>query len=313
MYPNNEIPNQVEYKSTKEMFEANNKAKYLIWFVLFGIMLFVMLILQLTGYLHLIIKRDDYLKMYEDYFINEKASNPASFANIKFRNNVISGTFITLVFLATIILYFISFIKCLIKKDYSQHSMILTFSLPIVFIFILLNFLFSGSGYWNIQSKDVAKIISIVNSTLFLISYLAFYLQIRRIVRKFALLKAYLAAQQANNMDINNSSFDTMFNQVYMNSENNVVTNAPQTSKSNLYRQKLELLDDAQLKAMAEKLSIYGSAEFSREQLIDKIALIFEEKEMKTSFAQNNENDNKTTEENKKDNNDLNKNDKDIN
>jgi hypothetical protein len=148
---------------------------------------------------------------------------------------------------------------------------------------------------------------------IFVFSYPFIFRQIKKVISEFYKLKAYYRsiqngglfnqlfsqfAQQNDNQSFssnqkNNQTTENNGNNVVLNEQTNQNSNA-QDSKFNYYKNNLSTLEKENLVIMAKKLNIYNPEEFSKEQLIEKIALLFSDNntnEVKESSSNNNSNE----------------------
>ena len=151
-----------------------------------------------------------------------------------------------------------------------------------------------------------------VNSLIFVFSYPFIFRQIKKVISEFYKLKAYYRSiqngglfnqlfSQFSQQNDNQSFSNQKNNQTTENNGNNVVLNEQmsqnsntQDSKFNYYKNNLSTLEKENLVIMAKKLNIYNPEEFSKEQLIEKIALLFSDNntnEVKESSSNNNSNE----------------------
>ncbi|SYV89715.1 Uncharacterised protein [Metamycoplasma alkalescens] len=139
------------------------------------------------------------------------------------------------------------------------------------------------------------------------IGYFGFYFPCSTIIKMFRYVKT---KEQLKKLGANGDPLN-MLNQMFANnaSQNELETEKKLSEKNTLpfvindldenkannqkaidFRAQLETLDDKKIILMAQKLNIFGAAELSREQLIDKIIMIFENIK-KDQDQNNNEND----------------------
>lgn len=281
-----------ECNSIKELFDKNNRSKYLPWFIFFALFLTIVFVLQFGGFLHLVINRTTYFDHWADILrTSGKNLNGTQIAAIVSRSYVQRVSFAsisTILHLVILVYFIVETVRTNLKKDYSLFSRVLGHLITLLGFFItinlIFNFIFTFSGF---ASWDINGILSFAATLTFVFAFIFIYMmRVRRIIYKFA-YETFLINQK-NSSQTNDvfSQLNNIFNANSNTSNNNessenVILGAATTSSTtnHEYRAKLQALERDQLINMANKLNIYGADEFSNEQLIDKIATIFEEKQ----------------------------------
>lgn len=296
-----------QYGNVQEMFKAKNK-NATPWFISLLVIFVVMIFVQLAGIIHGFILRESYIENIN----NLLEKKDASLADKAYRSLLITSSFYLVVLLVVTFWYIASFAKCIKNKDYSLFSSILLFIIPFIFFVILVNFIFNWNQILNLRSWNLIQITSLVNSLIFVFSYPFIFRQIKKVISEFYKLKAYYRsiqngglfnqlfnqfAQQNDNQSFsnqkNNQTTENNGNNVVLNEQMNQNSNT-QDSKFNYYKNNLSTLEKENLVIMAKKLNIYNPEEFSKEQLIEKIALLFSDNntnEVKESSSNNNSNE----------------------
>lgn len=297
-----------QYGNVQEMFKAKNK-NATPWFISLLVIFVVMIFVQLAGIIHGFVLRESYIENIN----NLLEKKDALLADKAYRSLLITSSFYLVVLLVVTFWYIASFAKCIKNKDYSLFSSILLFIIPFIFFVILVNFIFNWNQILNLRSWNLIQITSLVNSLIFVFSYPFIFRQIKKVISEFYKLKAYyrsiqngglfnqLFSQFAQQNDNQSFSSNQKNNQATENNGNNVVLNEQtnqnsntQDSKFNYYKNNLSTLEKENLVIMAKKLNIYNPEEFSKEQLIEKIALLFSDNntnEVKESSSDNNSNE----------------------
>ena len=296
-----------QYGNVQEMFKAKNK-NATPWFISLLVIFVVMIFVQLAGIIHGFVLRESYIENIN----NLLEKKDALLADKAYRSLLITSSFYLVVLLVVTFWYIASFAKCIKNKDYSLFSSILLFIIPFIFFVILVNFIFNWNQILNLRSWNLIQITSLVNSLIFVFSYPFIFRQIKKVISEFYKLKAYyrsiqngglfnqLFSQFAQQNDNQSFSSNQKNNQTTENNGNNVVLNEQtnhsnaQDSKFNYYKNNLSTLEKENLVIMAKKLNIYNPEEFSKEQLIEKIALLFSDNntnEVKESSSNNNSNE----------------------
>lgn len=282
-----------ECNSIQELYEKNNRSKYLPWFIVFALFLTVVLILQIGAILHLGIKSQIYYDGWRDILTSSgrQGNQVTQLVERAFLQRIIFGTFIVGFSLTIYIYFIIETIRSNQKKDYSSFSKVLNSLISFVGFITTINLIFNlAFGNFRFVSWDINGILFFAATLTFVFAYIFIYtFKVRRIVYKFA-YEAFLINQK------NSSPVDDVFRNMFSgqstttpnkDANENVILGAAAvaaaTTANNEYRTKLQLLDREQLLNMANKLNIYGASEFSNEQLMDKIAAIFEEKQRTVS------------------------------
>lgn len=296
-----------QYGNVQEMFKAKNK-NATPWFISLLVIFVVMIFVQLAGIIHGFVLRESYIENIN----NLLEKKDASLADKAYRSLLITSSFYLVVLLVVTFWYIASFAKCIKNKDYSLFSSILLFVIPFIFFVIIVNFIFNWNQILNLRSWNLIQITSLVNSLIFVFSYPFIFRQIKKVISEFYKLKAYYRSiqngglfnqlfSQFSQQNDNQSFSNQKNNQTTENNGNNVVLNEQmsqnsntQDSKFNYYKNNLSTLEKENLVIMAKKLNIYNPEEFSKEQLIEKIALLFSDNntnEVKESSSNNNSNE----------------------
>lgn len=296
-----------QYGNVQEMFKAKNK-NAIPWFISLLVIFVVMIFVQLAGIIHGFVLRESYIENIN----NLLEKKDASLADKAYRSLLITSSFYLVVLLVVTFWYIASFAKCIKNKDYSLFSSILLFVIPFIFFVIIVNFIFNWNQILNLRSWNLIQITSLVNSLIFVFSYPFIFRQIKKVISEFYKLKAYYRSiqngglfnqlfSQFSQQNDNQSFSNQKNNQTTENNGNNVVLNEQmsqnsntQDSKFNYYKNNLSTLEKENLVIMAKKLNIYNPEEFSKEQLIEKIALLFSDNntnEVKESSSNNNSNE----------------------
>lgn len=296
-----------QYGNVQEMFKAKNK-NATPWFISLLVIFVVMIFVQLAGIIHGFVLRESYIENIN----NLLEKKDALLADKAYRSLLITSSFYLVVLLVVTFWYIASFAKCIKNKDYSLFSSILLFIIPFIFFVILVNFIFNWNQILNLRSWNLIQITSLVNSLIFVFSYPFIFRQIKKVISEFYKLKAYYRSiqngglfnqlfSQFSQQNDNQSFSNQKNNQTTENNGNNVVLNEQtsqnsnaQDSKFNYYKNNLSTLEKENLVIMAKKLNIYNPEEFSKEQLIEKIALLFSDNntnEVKESSSNNNSNE----------------------
>lgn len=286
-----------KYNSTEELFNEKKK-KYLIWWILFTAFLGLILFIQYATIIEQLVNKSNYINGYASQLSQDNTSKitPDSIYN----NIVITFTAWVAIFSAIYIWHIFSFVKAYNKKDYSQYSFILTGLFFMSIIFQVLSLIFSGASYFKFSKWDISKILKTASTFIYILVYFAVFIQCNKTIKIFRALKIDLMQRNIQNdpyfqmfqnfmngnfeqMQANNEQFNKSFNSEsdIHNAEFNSAMLAKELPNKSEYRSKLELLEHQQLIKMAEKLNIFGASDLSKEQLIDKIASIFEEKTIK--------------------------------
>lgn len=296
-----------QYGNVQEMFKAKNK-NAIPWFISLLVIFVVMIFVQLAGIIHGFVLRESYIENIN----NLLEKKDALLADKAYRSLLITSSFYLVVLLVVTFWYIASFAKCIKNKDYSLFSSILLFVIPFIFFVIIVNFIFNWNQILNLRSWNLIQITSLVNSLIFVFSYPFIFRQIKKVISEFYKLKAYYRSiqngglfnqlfSQFSQQNDNQSFSNQKNNQTTENNGNNVVLNEQmsqnsntQDSKFNYYKNNLSTLEKENLVIMAKKLNIYNPEEFSKEQLIEKIALLFSDNntnEVKESSSNNNSNE----------------------
>ncbi|WP_369085675.1 hypothetical protein AB5V95_01560 [Metamycoplasma spumans] len=282
-----------KYNSAEELFNENKK-KYLIWWILFTAFLGLILFIQYAAIIEQLVNKDNYINGYQSEIAKENLKITA----YSVYNNVIIGfTAWVAIFSAIYIWHIFSFVKAYNKKDYSQYSFVLTGIFLFAIIFQVLTLVFSGASYFKFSHWDISKILKSISTLIYIIVYFAVFIQCNKTIKIFRALKIDLMQRNIQNdpyyqmfQNIMGGNFSQMkqseeqikksFNSTsdIQNAEFNSAMLAKELPSKSEYRSKLELLDHEQLITMAEKLNIFGSRDLTKEQLVDKIASIFEER-----------------------------------
>ncbi len=296
-----------QYGNVQEMFKAKNK-NAIPWFISLLVIFVVMIFVQSAGIIHGFVLRESYIENIN----NLLEKKDALLADKAYRSLLITSSFYLVVLLVVTFWYIASFAKCIKNKDYSLFSSILLFVIPFIFFVIIVNFIFNWNQILNLRSWNLIQITSLVNSLIFVFSYPFIFRQIKKVISEFYKLKAYYRSiqngglfnqlfSQFSQQNDNQSFSNQKNNQTTENNGNNVVLNEQmnqnsntQDSKFNYYKNNLSTLEKENLVIMAKKLNIYNPEEFSKEQLIEKIALLFSDNntnEVKESSSNNNSNE----------------------
>ena len=285
-----------QYGNVQEMFKAKNK-NATPWFISLLVIFVVMIFVQLAGIIHGFVLRESYIENIN----NLLEKKDALLADKAYRSLLITSSFYLVVLLVVTFWYIASFAKCIKNKDYSLFSSILLFIIPFIFFVILVNFIFNWNQILNLRSWNLIQITSLVNSLIFVFSYPFIFRQIKKVISEFYKLKAYYRNIQNGGLFNQLFSSNQKNNQTTENNGNNVVLNEQisqnsndRDSKFNYYKNNLSTLEKENLVIMAKKLNIYNPEEFSKEQLIEKIALLFSDNntnEVKESSSNNNSNE----------------------
>ncbi|TPR53535.1 hypothetical protein [Metamycoplasma neophronis] len=309
-----------KYNSVEQLYEEKKKT-YSIWFILFTIFFALIVVLQVATLIEYAVNKANYIGHY--------AQEIPEATTVQINNAYYSSvsTFAVLVCLTVgiFIWHVFSLAKATTKKDYSLYSFILSQIYLLVIIFQIITIIFSGLSYFKINSWDINKILRLTSTILFIVVYFAIFLQCSKIIKIFRYLKVDIMQRNiqtdpyfqmfSNFMNGNFGQFNAANNSEVQNQ--NPVTNddaveaaivSEALPNKSSYRAKLELLDHEQLTKMAEKLNIFGAKDLTKDQLIEKISTIFEEKIVKNINKEDHKLDDKTKKEDLK-----NKNEEDEN
>ncbi|WP_373438858.1 hypothetical protein [Metamycoplasma equirhinis] len=308
------------YNSTSELYKEHGK-RYWMWFILFSVFFGLILLLQITSVVQYIYAKENYLTHYAEIISKSYTDNvPARASEAWNRSLSISTVFVSVIF-GIFIWHVLSLIKIKKTNDFSSYSFFLAQIYLLIAVILIINAIFSGSSYLKIYPWEINRILNMVSTILFIITFFTFWTMANGAIKTFRILKIRLM-QKNMSSDSTFAAFENFFSQ-QNNSNNSNSNSSSQTTttadatvatammsgdgmpQKSVYREKLEILDKEQLVLMAQKLNIYGANEFSKEELIEKITAIFEEKNFDAKSNQNdfnseiksnenNDNDNQT-------------------
>ncbi|TPE57342.1 hypothetical protein FJO69_01790 [[Mycoplasma] falconis] len=295
-----------EYSSPQQLYDKNYK-KWNPWFIAFTVLFALIVLLQVATLIYYAAAKQTYIAYYTSAISesNKSLANPQASANNQYLTSLLLQTFATILGAAVFVWHVVSFVRAMNKKDYSLYSFWLVQIYIFIIIWNILSIIFGGISYFSIPAWDINQILKLVYTLLVIVVYFAVWWRCGKVIKLFRILKFNITQKQM----MANSGFNELFNN-FMQQANGMRPSEefPQTSQNQEasaaemykddYRSKLARLDDKQLLAMAEKLNIFGANSFSREELIEKIAAIFEEKNIVTkpeekSKKQDNEEDDK--------------------
>ncbi|PZW01577.1 hypothetical protein [Metamycoplasma auris] len=287
-----------QYSSPEELYDDQSK-KFNLWWILFSCFLGVLCILLFSMFIEFALRKDHYINHYIEAFSSSAnhGSNVTDFDNQAslFYTRKFAFSIVTVfISLGMFIWHMISYIIAIKKKDFGKYSPWLSTLYTFIITFVVINLFFSIGGFFRFPSWDVNRILNFIFTIMLPIGYFVFYWPCSKIMRMFRYLRAQ---QQLKQLGINGNPFN-MFPQMFENNQNQNLNNN-QTESNNFnpdekaplvildkkeetkidYRSQLNTLDDKQLIAMAQKLNIFGASELSRNELIEKIILIFQSNE----------------------------------
>lgn len=274
-----------EFDDVKNLYKAKNK-KFLPWFISLLVVFIVMISVQLAGIIHGLILKNNYIS--NIHSLLEKGG--LDVAEKAYKSLIITAMFYLVILFIITIWYIFSFSKCVKNKDYSLFSSILLFVIPFIFFVIMINFIFNWGQILNLKTWNVIQITSLTNSIIFIIAYPIIFRNIKKTITMFYKIKAYNQIQnngmfnelfntfnQSQNQQNNGTVNNTEVNGTILNQHNEDIKNNSKSNKFDYYKNSLQTLEKDNLLLMAKKLNIYNPEAFTREQLIDKIALLFSE------------------------------------
>ncbi|WP_373440597.1 hypothetical protein [Metamycoplasma equirhinis] len=291
------------YNSTSELYKKHGK-RYWMWFILFSVFFGLILLLQITSVVQYIYAKENYLTHYIEIISKSYTDNvPARASEAWNRNLSISTVFVSVIF-GIFIWHVLSLIKIKKTNDFSSYSFFLAQIYLLIAVILIINAIFSGSSYLKIYPWEINRILNMVSTILFIITFFTFWTMANGAIKTFRILKIRLM-QKNMSSDSTFAAFENFFSQQNNSSNSNSNSSSQTTTtadatvatammsgdgmpQKSVYREKLEILDKEQLVLMAQKLNIYGANEFSKEELIEKITTIFEEKNFDAKSNQNN-------------------------
>ncbi|WP_373435773.1 hypothetical protein [Metamycoplasma equirhinis] len=291
------------YNSTSELYKEHGK-RYWMWFILFSVFFGLILLLQITSVVQYIYAKENYLVHYVKIISKSYTDNVPDRASEAWNRSLsISTVFVSVIF-GIFIWHVLSLIKIKKTNDFSSYSFFLAQIYLLIAVILIINAIFSGSSYLKIYPWEINRILNMVSTILFIITFFTFWTMANGAIKTFRILKIRLM-QKNMSSDSTFAAFENFFSQ-QNNSNNSNSNSSSQTTttadatvatammsgdgmpQKSVYREKLEILDKEQLVLMAQKLNIYGANEFSKEELIEKITAIFEEKNFDAKSNQNN-------------------------
>ncbi|AUW36987.1 hypothetical protein C1937_00780 [Metamycoplasma hominis] len=288
-----------DYNSTNELYTKNKKV-FWAWFIAWSVLFATILIFVIASFIQFAVEKQNYLNKYAELFGQIQKLNPNfqgdvfALANNEYVKSLAMSGVLLVILIAVYVWHIVSIALVAKNKDFSAYSRILTTLYLFVIIYEIITLIFSGFQSFSLAIWQVNKILNLVATLLYIVSYFAVFLKCSYVAKLFLILKRNLAFKALNNSgsmdDILRSYFygqespeptlntNNTFDSNQKTDENKSEDlNKEEDSRSIEYRSKLEQLNDEQLQNMAKKLNIFGIETFSREQLISKISDIFEQ------------------------------------
>ncbi|ENY68896.1 Hypothetical protein, predicted transmembrane protein [Metamycoplasma auris 15026] len=291
-----------KYATPEELYDDQRK-RFNMWWILFSTFLGILCILLFSMFIEFALRKEHYILHYTEAISSSQnnGSNAIDFssqASIFYTRKFAFAIVTVLISLGMFIWHMVSYIFAIKKKDFSKYSPWLSTLYTFIITFVLINFFFSIGSFFNFPSWDLNRILNFVFTIILPIGYFVFYWPCSKIMRMFKYLRAQ---QQLKELGLNGNPFamfPTMFDQNNSQTVNNekMSENSSDATENNPsltetaaakpqidYKSQLETLNDKQLLIMAQKLNIFGASELSRNDLIEKIVLIFQSNDNKKS------------------------------
>ncbi|MCV3733521.1 hypothetical protein OF363_00520 [Mycoplasma enhydrae] len=269
------------YNTTDELYVHNSK-KFNLWWILFTVFLGIVVILMASTVIEYTIRKEHYINNYIELIesLKNKPDDTVAAANSTYLRETLFSVFTFIISVGILIWHIINWVRGIRKKDYSLYSPFLSALYGFLVVFMVINLIWSFGSIFQIPSWNVKKMISLVYTIVLPIGYFVFYWPCAKIIRMFRFVKMQAQMQNMPQEFLSPFGNRNMNPEVITPTESNpnMVLGVPtmEKSKTDVYREQLNTLDNEKLVLMAKKLNIFGAEDLSRENLIEKIVLIFE-------------------------------------
>jgi len=294
--------NSVNIKKVSELWE--DEKKYRWWIFGFALSLFVLFALHLALTISVFLFKNQLIEHYKVFSPETASYTPLWFAENQFQGFAMTliGMSIALFFCLSIFSY--SIFNCYKIKSFEKLDSISSFFLgfQVFFTFLTLIQTFMFGANFNIISGNNLTILAFVLKFLLIPVWLLLSQEVKKIKRTFFLAKRQEEInafyennqQQMNQTPFQQNPFGFPFQQKNNQSQSakkpiDVTPEVVEKDKRNL---KLKLMTISQLRKIADKLSISGSKDMNKSELIKIILSIsqsFENKEVKEKQAESKE------------------------
>ncbi|AWX42771.1 Uncharacterised protein [Metamycoplasma cloacale] len=268
------------YKSESEFYDEHKKS-IILWFLLPIVIFVISLILYVAGIVEFVAHETVY------HFRHLEIQGNTEATWLSLRKSFIIVKSITACFYLGLFIWMITSLSVASKsKSLSRFSFLLLIIVDIVSIISIINFAMNFI-YWIPYLGWTTNILGFTSTIIYFAFFVLWTIKTKGYIRKSKQILFFLRMKEENPMfdqffgSSNGFSFQTenakseeQEDTVILADKNEKVENNSTTID---FKQKLQDLNDDQLKTLASKLNIYGYEELNRKELIEKIAVVFKE------------------------------------